>query len=497
MTRDNHVRLHLENRQSVKHGIDNPAMLENGSTEQVCTPEKNEKKVSESKEVLTRITVVKSPSSLEKPPLDDDYDPYLHRDVKHPTSYSDTFFHMLKASLGTGILAMPNAFHNAGFTVGTIGTLVIGFLCTYAIHSLIGAGYELCRRRKVPSMTYPQTSEAAFEEGPQWLRWFTPYAAFTTQLFLILYQIGASCIYVVFMASNIKAVCDEYYAETDVRLYMVYILIPLILICWIRNLKLLAPFSSAANFVTIVSFGITFYYIFSDIPHISQRQAVGKVENMPLFFGTVLFAMEAIGVILPLENEMGNPKRFASPFGVLNTSMIPITLLYTFVGFFGYMKFGEKAEGSITLNLPKDEVLAQSVKLMLAASIYMCYALSCYVAFDLMWNGWIAAKLEKNEHKTFWEYVTRTSIVLVTFTLAVAIPNLELFISLIGALCLATMGIAFPAIIQMLTFWDYYRGFSFVLFLTKNMILILIALLGFFIGTSTSLNKIYHEFFLS
>lgn len=28
----------------VKHGIDNPAMLENGSTEQVCTPEKNEKK---------------------------------------------------------------------------------------------------------------------------------------------------------------------------------------------------------------------------------------------------------------------------------------------------------------------------------------------------------------------------------------------------------------------------------------------------------------------
>lgn len=46
-------------------------------------------------------------------------------------------FHLLKASLGTGILAMPNAFHNAGWLVGFIGTLVIGLLCTYNIHILV------------------------------------------------------------------------------------------------------------------------------------------------------------------------------------------------------------------------------------------------------------------------------------------------------------------------------------------------------------------------
>ncbi len=51
--------------------------------------------------------------------------------------YLDTIFHMLKASLGTGILAMPNAFHNAGYAVGLIGTLTIGFLCTYNIHMLV------------------------------------------------------------------------------------------------------------------------------------------------------------------------------------------------------------------------------------------------------------------------------------------------------------------------------------------------------------------------
>lgn len=36
--------------------------------------------------------------------------------------------------------------------------------------------YELCRRKKVPSMTFPEVLECAFKEGPQKLQWFAPYA---------------------------------------------------------------------------------------------------------------------------------------------------------------------------------------------------------------------------------------------------------------------------------------------------------------------------------
>ncbi|XP_008484835.1 proton-coupled amino acid transporter-like protein CG1139, partial [Diaphorina citri] len=72
----------------------------------------------------------------EKTPPDDQYDPYANRNVKHPTSYGDSLFHMLKASLGTGILALPNAFKNVGYVTGVVGTLVIGLFCTYCIHLL-------------------------------------------------------------------------------------------------------------------------------------------------------------------------------------------------------------------------------------------------------------------------------------------------------------------------------------------------------------------------
>ena len=45
--------------------------------------------------------------------------------------------------------------------------------------------------------------------------------------------------------------------------------------------------------------------------------------------------------------------------GVLNTSMSLITNLYIGFGFFGYLKYREDIKGSISLNLPPSDVLAQ------------------------------------------------------------------------------------------------------------------------------------------
>lgn len=85
--------------------------------------------------------------------------------------------------------------------------------------------------------------------------------------------------------------------DIELRMYLVYILVPLILISWIRNLKLLAPFSSIATCMTIISFTLIFYYIFREAPSFENREPVGSIKSIPLFFGTVLFAMEAIGMV--------------------------------------------------------------------------------------------------------------------------------------------------------------------------------------------------------
>ncbi|XP_050086530.1 proton-coupled amino acid transporter-like protein CG1139 [Anopheles aquasalis] len=427
--------------------------------------------------------------------LETDYDPYQHRHVEHPTTSNETLIHLLKGSLGTGILAMPNAFHHAGWTVGVIGTVLIGLLCTYCIHLLVKVEYELCKRKRVPSLNYPAVAQAALLEGPNALKPLSKIIIHIVNVFLLIYQLGTCCVYVVFVSSNIKAIAD-YYTETDtdVRLFMLIILLPLILINWVRNLKFLAPFSTIANFITLVSFGIILYYIFREPISFEDRDKVGTMSGFALFFGTVLFALEAIGVILPLENEMKKPKKFGGNFGVLNKAMILIVTLYVGMGFFGYLNYGSAIKGSITLNLPEGEILAQCVKGMLAFAIYITHGLACYVAIDITWNDYLRKSLGTSPRSTFYEYITRTVLVLITFLLAVAIPNLELFISLFGALCLSALGIAFPALIQTCTYWHQRQGMAKVWMVAKNSFIGIIAVFGLLIGTSTSLIEIIHTF---
>ena len=55
--------------------------------------------------------------------------------------------------------------------------------------------------------------------------------------FLVTYQLGTCCVYIVFVAKNIKNVTDLYTAEeTDVRLIMVLLLVPLIFLSWVIDL---------------------------------------------------------------------------------------------------------------------------------------------------------------------------------------------------------------------------------------------------------------------
>lgn len=58
--------------------------------------------------------------------------------------------------------------------------------------------------------------------------------------------------------------------------------------------------------------------------------------------------------VLPLENNMKTPEDFGGWTGVLNTGMVIVAALYTAIGFFGYLKYGDHVLGSITLNLPND-----------------------------------------------------------------------------------------------------------------------------------------------
>lgn len=49
----------------------------------------------------------------------------------------DTLTHLLKASLGTGILAMPKAFKSAGIVSGVFFTILVAVVCTHCSYVLV------------------------------------------------------------------------------------------------------------------------------------------------------------------------------------------------------------------------------------------------------------------------------------------------------------------------------------------------------------------------
>merc|ERR1711936_826613 len=190
---------------------------------------------------------------------------------------------------------------------------------------------------------------------------------------------------------------DHWYGEINYHLYMLIILVPMALLACIRNLKYLSPVSMLANLLQFSGLAIIFYYLLQDLPYSWERKSFSSWGQLPLYFGTAIYAFEGIGVVLPLENQMRTPSDMKGWNGVLNTSMILVSCLYIAVGFFGYLKYGDQVSGSITLNLPVDQFLATLVKIMMSLAVFFTYALQFYVPVNLL-NPILKRRVHPDNH---------------------------------------------------------------------------------------------------
>lgn len=177
------------------------------------------------------------------------------------------------------------------------------------------------------------------------------------EVLMVLTYGGASCVFIVLIASSFQGVINNQLAiDWNIRIYIAFAVIACLFVGQIRLLKYLVPCSIVANVLIMSVLGITFYITLDQPIDYDHRNKFTSWAELPGFFSIVIFAMEGVGTIMPIENQMKNPKHFLGWCGVLNCAMIVVVGLYTTIGYLGYMRFGDDVKGSITLNLPLDNV---------------------------------------------------------------------------------------------------------------------------------------------
>ncbi|KAG5681513.1 hypothetical protein PVAND_010939 [Polypedilum vanderplanki] len=411
-----------------------------------------------------------------------------------PISYLETLANLFKANVGTGCFGMADAIKNAGIILGPIATIFIAIICVECMRMLLNAAdYITEKNQLITRPDYSHVVELSFliSKHERW-RKYSKFMRMLCNVSLCLTQFGFCCVYFLFVSKSTKTILDYYGFIFELEIVMLFVFIPILLSALVRQLKYLAIFSAVANVCMITGVSMTLYYCFIDLPPITEHNFV-RFDTLPLYFGTALFAFEGITLVLPLHNVMKKPENFSKfPFGVLHVGMSLVSFIYVLLGFMGYWKFGEQTEGSITLNLPTNEILAQVIIVMASFGVLFSYALQFFVGIHIILPPIFRNSKTAAKFPIYTEQIFRTLMVFVTFIIAMLVPDLSLLLSLIGSVCCVILAFVFPSIVELMTRYDEGKIGTF--YWIKNIIILTIALCGFILGGGLALINIYEEF---
>ncbi|KAL4967581.1 putative amino acid transporter [Aspergillus stella-maris] len=344
-----------------------------------------------------------------------------------------TFFTLLKAFIGTGIIFLPKAFRNGGILFSSVTLVTVALISTLCFHLLLqcrrqyGGGYgDLGERIAGSRLRSLILSSVAIS------------------------QIGFVCACIIFTAENMRAFFLAVMPETiqslsTFRLIVVQLIV-LIPLAMIRNISKLGPIALLAD--AFILFGLGYIYCY-DIASLASRGLGPNVElfnsnTFTLTIGSCIFTFEGIGLILPIQSSMKKPQYFD---GLLYTVMFIITILFTGVGALSYATFGSNTQTEIISNLPQNSRLVNTVQFLYSIAILVGTPIQLFPPVRIVEGRLFGPASGKRDPGIKWKKnVFRTGAVLVCGLISVlGAGDLDKFVSLIGSFACVPLVYIYPA----------------------------------------------------
>jgi proton-coupled amino acid transporter len=264
---------------------------------------------------------------------------------------------------------------------------------------------------------------------------------------LVISQIGFSSAYIVFVSENMQAFvlavtdCKTFIGIGHMILIQMVIFLPLSLYRNINNIQKLALI--ADGFI-VAGLGYLYYY---DILTIVKQGGLSDIvsfnsSSWTLFIGTAIFTFEGIGLIIPIQTSMKDPRKFPK---VLGGVMIAISVVFISAGALSYAAFGSKTKTVVLLNMPQDNRFVNAVQLIYSLAILLSTPLQIYPAIEITSQQLFSRTGKYNPYVKWKKNFFRFLMVAICACIAWAgAGDLDKFVSLVGSFACIPLVFIYP-----------------------------------------------------
>ncbi|KAF4485711.1 AVT3-involved in amino acid efflux from the vacuole [Fusarium agapanthi] len=383
-----------------------------------------------------------------------------------------TFFTLIKAFIGTGIMFLPKAFRNGGILFSSITLIVLSLVNCGCFRLLLDC-------RQIYGGGYGELGEAIV--GPRFRS--LVLASITVS------QLGFVCAGLIFTAENLYAFLDAVTANHRELMFSVPSLIALQLVALvplalIRNISKLGPAALLADVFILIGIVYIWYY---DIAALSQRGMDSTVKlfnprDFTLTIGSGIFTFEGIGLILPIQSSMKRPEHFPN---LLYLVMFIITIIFTSVGALCYATFGENTKIQVISNFPQDSPLVNAVQFLYSIAVLAGDPVQLFPAARIIETSVFGERAtgKKSAAIKWKKNALRTLLVGVCVGVSiVGASDLDKFVALIGSFACVPLVYIYPAYL-------HYKGAAQTT--RAKVIDIVVMVVGFIAMVYTTLVTVY------
>ncbi|KAK2032123.1 transmembrane amino acid transporter [Colletotrichum zoysiae] len=340
---------------------------------------------------------------------------------------------LLKSFVGTGVLFLPRAYLNGGMAFSNAVLLFVAALSYYCFVLLVTT------RLKV---------EGSFGDlgGILYGKWMRGIILTS----IVISQIGFVAAYMVFTSENLQAVilavsdCKSNIPVKWLILLQVLVFLPFSLLRDIEKLSFTALIADA-----FILLGLA-YLLYYDILTLSTNGLSDIIlfnrNDWTLFIGTAIFTFEGIGLIIPIQESMKNPKKFP---GVMLAVMIIISVVFIGMGAISYAAYGSKTETVVLLNMPQDNKMVNSVQFLYSIAIMLSIPLQLFPAIKITENALFTKSGKYNPYIKWQKNLYRFFFVILCAVIAWGgADDLDKFVALVGNFACIPLVYIYPPLLH-------------------------------------------------